>query len=143
MPQMQQFLTLPWVAVYDRYDSRVTKLLQNLTEKSTFKLNLTDQNLLFCNLLFQTLSLEEALSFSFMLSFSMGAALQRKEFASTEENSLLSDNSFLEGFPHSQKQAGSHKNCLFSFVFFSFNPIALRKTKIVYNFGLCDCSRVK
>ena len=24
-----------------------------------------------------------------------------------------------------------------------FNPIALRKTKIVYNFGLSECSRVK
>ena len=24
-----------------------------------------------------------------------------------------------------------------------FNPIALRKAKIVYNFGLCECSRVK
>ena len=26
---------------------------------------------------------------------------------------------------------------------FLFNPIALRKAKIVYNFGLSDCSRVK
>ena len=24
-----------------------------------------------------------------------------------------------------------------------FNPIALKKTKIVYNFGLSECSRVK
>ena len=27
--------------------------------------------------------------------------------------------------------------------FFPFNPIALRKTKIAYNFGLSECSRVK
>ena len=25
----------------------------------------------------------------------------------------------------------------------NYNPIALRKAKIVYNFGLSDCSRVK
>ena len=25
----------------------------------------------------------------------------------------------------------------------SFNPIALRKAKIVYNFGLSECNRVK
>ena len=24
-----------------------------------------------------------------------------------------------------------------------FNPIALRKAKIAYNFGLCECNRVK
>ena len=27
--------------------------------------------------------------------------------------------------------------------FASFNPIALRKTKIAYNFGLSECNRVK
>ena len=26
---------------------------------------------------------------------------------------------------------------------FQFNPVALRKAKIVYNFGLSDCNRVK
>ena len=26
---------------------------------------------------------------------------------------------------------------------FSFNPIALRKAKIAYNFGLSECNRVK
>ena len=26
---------------------------------------------------------------------------------------------------------------------FAFNPIALRKVKIVYNFGLSECNRVK
>ena len=26
---------------------------------------------------------------------------------------------------------------------FSFNPIVLKKAKIVYNFGLSDCNRVK
>ena len=29
------------------------------------------------------------------------------------------------------------------FPFYSFNPIALRKAKIAYNFGLWECSRVK
>ena len=29
------------------------------------------------------------------------------------------------------------------FAFLSFNPIALRKAKIVYNFGLSECNRVK
>ena len=26
---------------------------------------------------------------------------------------------------------------------YAFNPIALRKTKIAYNFGLSECNRVK
>ena len=30
----------------------------------------------------------------------------------------------------------------FESTFFSFNPIALRKAKIVYNFGLFECKRV-
>ena len=29
------------------------------------------------------------------------------------------------------------------FQMFKFNPIALRKAKIVYNFGLSECNRVK
>ena len=32
---------------------------------------------------------------------------------------------------------------VFSTFLLEFNPIALRKTKIVYNFGLSECSRVK
>ena len=30
----------------------------------------------------------------------------------------------------------------FVLAYFVFNPIALRKAKIVYNFGLSECSRV-
>ena len=29
------------------------------------------------------------------------------------------------------------------FFFFGMNPIAIRKAKIVYNFGLSECNRVK
>ena len=31
----------------------------------------------------------------------------------------------------------------FEFTFVFFNPVALRKAKIVYNFGLSECNRVK
>ena len=33
--------------------------------------------------------------------------------------------------------------CILKDFFFDMNPIALRKAKIVYNFGLSECSRVK
>ena len=36
----------------------------------------------------------------------------------------------------------SHHKCL-AVRFASINPIALGKAKIVYNFGLSECSRVK
>ena len=35
------------------------------------------------------------------------------------------------------------KACILKDFFFDMNPFALRKAKIVYNFGLSGCNRVK
>ena len=35
------------------------------------------------------------------------------------------------------------KACILKDFFFDMNPVALRKAKIVYNFGLSECNRVK
>ena len=35
------------------------------------------------------------------------------------------------------------KACILKDFFFDMNPVVLRKAKIVYNFGLSECNRVK
>ena len=43
----------------------------------------------------------------------------------------------------SEKENGRQGMHFKRFFFFEMNPIALRKTKIVYNFGLYECNRAK
>ena len=92
---------------------------------------------------------QKQLYFLLLLPFLMWINSWRKEFTLLGTNSFLQAQTFLRRVSWSKEVNNSYKLLplekmaeKYGGVLIHLNPIALRKAKIAYNFGLSECNRV-